>query len=110
LNRCCISYFRQEKRLRLFEGGAENLYETACAPVSDEPDFCVRSDLQAAIDSLGRNSREVVRLHYFFGLSVREIAERVRVSVGAVKVRLHRARNELKDQLIVQHGDFGVQA
>jgi RNA polymerase sigma-70 factor (ECF subfamily) len=110
LQRCCISYFRQEKRLRLFEGGVENLYETACAPDSDEPEFCARSELQVAIDSLGSNSREVVRLHYYFGLSVKEIAARVRVSVGAVRVRLHRARNELKDRLIVQHGDCGVQA
>jgi RNA polymerase sigma-70 factor (ECF subfamily) len=110
LKRCCISHFRQEKRFWLFEADVENLYEIACVPDSDEPEFCARSDLMAAIDSLGHKSREVVKMHYYFGLSVKEIAARVRVSVGAVKVRLHRARNELKARLTVQHGDCGVQA
>jgi RNA polymerase sigma-70 factor (ECF subfamily) len=110
LKRCCITHFRRENRLRLFEGDFENLYEIACVPDSEEPQFCARSDLIKAIESLGSNSQEVVRMHYFFGLSVKEIAVRVRVSAGAVRVRLHRARNELRDRLLVQHGDCEAQA
>jgi RNA polymerase sigma-70 factor (ECF subfamily) len=106
LKSCCVSYFRQKKRLRSFEADIENFGETACVPNSEESEFCAPGDLAAAIDSLGSKSQEVVRMHYFFGLSVKEIAARVRVSDGAVKVRLHRARNELKERLIVRHGDL----
>lgn len=108
LKRCCISHFRQQKRLRLLETEVEILYEIADVPTADEPELCSQSEMSAAIDSLGHNSQEVVRMHYFFGMSVKEIAACVRVSAGAVRVRLHRARNELKCRLAAQGGEFEV--
>jgi RNA polymerase sigma factor (sigma-70 family) len=55
----------------------------------------VRSEL----DALPPGQREVARLYYLGGLSAPEIAELRGETPGAVRVRLHRARNRLRDRL-----------
>jgi RNA polymerase sigma factor (sigma-70 family) len=60
----------------------------------------------AAIDLLPERQREVVLLHYLDGLSCQEIAALIGRSTGAVRVRLHRARAELRERLRVRHPDF----
>jgi RNA polymerase sigma-70 factor (ECF subfamily) len=99
LRRCCFSHFRRRRRERHVTSDVE-----ACAAVelvadSDEPDPVARAELLAAVELLGGKSREVVSLHYFLGLSIKEIAAAVDTSIGAVKLRLHRARIELRNRL-----------
>lgn len=98
LRRCCLAYFREESRRRRFVRELEDhfLIEAPADPVAPEG---ARADLVEAIGTLGGKSRDVVNMHYFLGLSVREIAGAADVSVGAVKVRLHRARNALRESL-----------
>jgi RNA polymerase sigma factor (sigma-70 family) len=55
----------------------------------------VRSEL----DALPPGQREVARLYYLDGLSAAEIGELRGETHGAVRVRLHRARNRLRDRL-----------
>jgi RNA polymerase sigma-70 factor (ECF subfamily) len=50
----------------------------------------------AAVDQLAAAHREVLALRHESGLSLAEIAARLGVSEGAVKVRLHRARAALR--------------
>jgi RNA polymerase sigma-70 factor, ECF subfamily len=57
------------------------------------------ADLLAAVRALGRTDRAVVVLHYLCDLPVAEVAELVRATPGAVRVRLHRARARLADTL-----------
>jgi RNA polymerase sigma-70 factor, ECF subfamily len=58
------------------------------------------SDLvQQAVRDLPDKSREVVVLHYFTGLSHKEIAASLGLSLGAVHGRLVRARRMLADRL-----------
>jgi RNA polymerase sigma-70 factor, ECF subfamily len=52
-------------------------------------------DLRAAIRSLPRRQREVVVLHYFADLPVREIADVLATSEGAVRNALHHGRARL---------------
>ena len=54
--------------------------------------------LQRALDSLSRDSREVLILSRFQELRHEEIARVLDISVGAVKVRIHRAINQLKER------------
>jgi len=45
---------------------------------------------------------EVLELHYYEGLPVRRMAEILGLSTNNVKVRLHRARNALRRDLLAQ--------
>ena len=53
-------------------------------------------ELHALVDALSEKLRETIRLHYFEGYSVNEIAERLSVPVGTVKWRLAQGRKQLR--------------
>jgi RNA polymerase sigma-70 factor (ECF subfamily) len=55
--------------------------------------------LTAALDRLPPSQRMVVVLKDVYGWTHREIAEHLDVSIPATKVRLHRARSTLRNQL-----------
>ncbi|MDY2926039.1 MAG: sigma-70 family RNA polymerase sigma factor [Eubacteriales bacterium] len=55
--------------------------------------------VRKAIDSLDDAYREVVMLHYFSNLTVREISECTGISEGTIKSRLVRARTLLAERL-----------
>ncbi len=75
---------------------------------SDEPNFRVASssagvevriDLDAALETLSEDHRQVIVLREFEQLSYDEIAQVLSVPRGTVESRLHRARAELKQKL-----------
>ncbi len=55
--------------------------------------------VRAAITALADGQRDAVRLFYLQGLSHREVADELGVSIGAVKARLHQARAALAPKL-----------
>ncbi len=73
------------------------------APEADPAGAAIRSDvchsLARAIRSLPDGYREAVVLHYLEGLAAPEVARILRVRVGTVHSRLHRARQLLRQQL-----------
>jgi RNA polymerase sigma-70 factor, ECF subfamily len=62
-------------------------------------DRTFRRQLEEAVDGLSDVYRTVVVLRDIYGMSVQETAEALEISPGAVKVRLHRARKRLRDEL-----------
>jgi RNA polymerase sigma-70 factor (ECF subfamily) len=56
-------------------------------------------DLQAALQLLSEEHREVLVLREFEGMSYDEMAEAIGLPRGTVESRLHRARAELKEKL-----------
>jgi RNA polymerase sigma factor (sigma-70 family) len=56
--------------------------------------------IQEALDSLPEKHREVLTLHYFGGLNSNEMARAMGISPVAVRVRLSRARAQLKEEMI----------
>jgi RNA polymerase sigma factor (sigma-70 family) len=52
-----------------------------------------------ALESLPEGQRDAVLMHYIDGLSCEEIAAVLDSSPGAIRVRLHRARQQLAEQL-----------
>lgn len=56
-------------------------------------------EIQRALDSLTDDLRMVVILSDIEGLAYEEVAQAIRVPVGTVKSRLHRARKALRDRL-----------
>jgi RNA polymerase sigma factor (sigma-70 family) len=77
-----------ERRLvpeRTFDGGA------------DERELL--EVVREAVEILPPGQRDVVLMHYVDGLSCEEIASLLGSSPGAVRVRLHRARRQLREEL-----------
>jgi RNA polymerase sigma factor (sigma-70 family) len=87
------------------DGGPEE------APLSRSPDLVTRTPEENAIrnemvacyldfvDQLPPDHGDVFALSEFEGLSNAEIARRLSLSVGTVKIRLHRARARLNEEL-----------
>lgn len=62
------------------------------APSPDEPELAV----DEALAALPAETRQLLVLHYVEGIPCAELGERLGVSAGAVRVRLHRARARLR--------------
>jgi RNA polymerase sigma-70 factor, ECF subfamily len=60
-----------------------------------EEEQAIIEDVQAAIAQLPPTQREVVELHKLEGMSMADIADRLKIREGAVRVRAHRAYRAL---------------
>jgi len=70
--------------------------------ISTEDFYMQRSrdkEVYAAIMSLPEKFRTPVILYYFEELPIREIADALKLSEGAIKTRLSRGRDQLKNKL-----------
>ena len=64
------------------------------------PDASLRIDLARALESLPAHYLEVVLLRDFEELTISEIAQRLGEQAGAVKSRLHRARELVREYML----------
>lgn len=60
----------------------------------------VRASLRAMVDQLPDKSREALILTEFEGLTQKQLAERLGISVSGAKSRVQRARAQLRDELL----------
>lgn len=95
LTRVCVNESRNLLRSP-FRSRVAELEEAADIQVFDSP---ADGDLFRAVMSLPTKERTVIHLFYYEDLSVAEIAKTLRISPSAVKTRLNRARNKLKEAL-----------
>lgn len=96
-----FSIIRNECRRLLRKGRRENELtdvNTASFAYQSTPDL--RSDLAAAIQSLPEKYREAILLRDFQEYSISEIAQHTRLSRAAVKSRIHRGREMIREYLI----------
>jgi RNA polymerase sigma-70 factor (ECF subfamily) len=70
-----------------------------------EPDPVERDEIKRALGRLTPAQRAAVVLKDVYGFSCQEIGERMGLSEGAVKVRLHRARRQLKELIYGASGE-----
>ncbi len=71
-----------------------------CVFVSSDDAFgTLKADLYGAVMQLSKKERAVIHLFYYEDLSVKDIAKMLKMKESAVKTRLNRARNKLKEQL-----------
>lgn len=66
---------------------------------SAEMDSSEKADLYRAVMQLSKKERAVIHLFYYEDLSVKDIAKMLKMKESAVKTRLNRARNKLKQRL-----------
>lgn len=68
-------------------------------PSGDGGQTILRQEVHEALEELDEQSREIVCLHYFSGLSYEEIARVMDLSTQAIHGRLQRARRKLAETL-----------
>jgi RNA polymerase sigma-70 factor, ECF subfamily len=89
--------FRQHSKVR------PDPVETIEAREGAEDDRIVstveRADLHAALKRLSERDRQLIQLRYDEDLTQEAIARRLGIPDGTVKVRLHRARHKLREEL-----------
>lgn len=83
----------------------QSLVEWSLTPENRLLDGEARAALDAAIQTLPEKLRAVFLLRDIEGLSGEETAEALGLQVGAVKVRLHRARLALRERLAAYFGE-----
>jgi RNA polymerase sigma-70 factor, ECF subfamily len=103
----CASTFLSRSRRRHGEVDLEHAAEVIDDHADRLPEEVLargseRERLTAAIDRLPGALRAVAVLHDVYGLGHEAIGEELRISVAASKVRLHRARRRLREELEVE--------
>ena len=93
------------RRRALLDRSSEEMKREIGEQVGVAPDrLCEAADLQArvlgAIARLSEKNGQAITLYYIDGLSTREIGDFLGVSTGAVDQRLHRGREQLKEEMI----------
>lgn len=68
-------------------------------------DDSATGDLMRAMRQLSPKARATIYLHYQADLSIREVAALTGSSIAAVKVQLHRGRNQLRELLGAEETD-----
>ena len=109
---------RLRKRLKLVEMDgalqametAMNLQSKAPSPEQEVLTHTMKIVLEAAVDKLPELYRSVFMLREIEGMSTAETAECLDLSEEAVKVRLHRARSLLRNEIHVQTGAATAEA
>lgn len=102
----CIDHHRAQTRRRTesLDDPDSGVPEPICSRPSNDPLAQAidreRSELiQNAMSSLSSRQREIVQLHHFGGLKVREAAEKMGVKEGTAKAHLFRALAKLRKVL-----------
>lgn len=87
----------------------EQLFDWCCLPEQDFETGEVKTRLEDAIRGLPEKYKAVFILRELEGLSTQETAVALNLTVGATKVRLHRARLWLREQLSPYFTDMAMQ-
>ncbi len=65
-----------------------------------------KDELHKSIGKLPEKVGTIIRLHYFEGLSIAEIADKMRISVGTVKSQLHDGRRKIRKELCAMNEKY----
>ncbi len=93
----CKDYYRTSKKTQpLNDKDLYIIHENGSEPLGN------LRQLNFALDQLGTSDRELIVMGKFQGLKYLEIAEITNSSLGAVKTKMHRAMQKLKDSYFLK--------
>jgi RNA polymerase sigma-70 factor (ECF subfamily) len=96
-----VSRYRSRRRRQSHESGtADELLGEVASPGSVESAAAAKLEvatLESALGRLPEHNRLALVLRDVYGLSIEEIAQQLKISETAAKVRVHRGRKRLKD-------------
>jgi RNA polymerase sigma-70 factor (ECF subfamily) len=90
---------RARRRTEDLDDHARTLEADGPDPEARAEASVLRDRIRSALEKIPLDQREAVVLMYLHGYSVKDIAERTDASESAVKMRLKRGRDALKDEL-----------
>lgn len=103
-------HLRAQRRSRAPEGDVEALLAQVADPHPEPAEHAAEREQQAVaaavIDSLPEDSREVLLLYYREGQSSRQVAALLGLQDAAVRKRLSRARERVREELLQRLGEF----
>ena len=70
-----------------------------CADITRPSDHATSIDVQKALDSLPAEMREAVELRDLYELTFQQIAQHFNVSISAIKARVYRAHQRMREAL-----------
>lgn len=92
LRHCCLDLVRARRS----PAGALDLADPPAAPPRSVEDW---EELAVALERVGPEQAEILRLKYFGQLSYRELSHALDIPVGTVMSRLHQARKSLAAEM-----------
>jgi RNA polymerase sigma-70 factor (ECF subfamily) len=99
VSNAAMSHLRKRRRFGDLVMDSSDESQEPASPIRVADEAVDRDSLTRALEALPPSMRVVVILKDVYGLSCREIGDQIGASEGAVKVRLHRARKRLKEDL-----------
>jgi RNA polymerase sigma-70 factor (ECF subfamily) len=99
---------RSRRRTEALDDHAPRLEADGPDPEQQAVASAVRDRIRSALEKIPLDQREAIVLMYLHGHSVKDIAERTEASESAVKMRLKRGRDALKDELEPLFAEEGV--
>lgn len=104
-----LNHIRDNKENNKLTGDEANVILDEQYSSKDEPDFSLNEEQQKqllinALDDLPVEVREIVLLYYREEQSTKQVAELLSLSEAAVRKRLSRARELIKQDLLNKHG------
>jgi RNA polymerase sigma-70 factor (ECF subfamily) len=98
--RVCIDLYRRDRRRPLVTDDGDAPERAAADEAADHVERAWEAwEVRAAVDDLRPHERDVIRLAYFEGLSLPEVADRLGMPLGTVKSRSFRAYRRLASHL-----------
>lgn len=98
----CMDYLKKKKRLSFDEFESADFEQVPIDEIELEHKILKEvqlTQLEALLEELKGNDRMILLMRYQDGMSVKQIAETLKVSVSAVKMRLKRSRDRLAELL-----------
>lgn len=71
----------------------------------EEPDWDTPMDVHRALQKLGNQDQLILSLYYYDDFNVRQIAQTLSISEGAVRTRLSRSRDRFKKLYLEEKGE-----
>lgn len=105
-----INEYRKKVNRKVMHDDTENQYfleNVNYSEINDGVGRVAMKEIDSAINSLPENLK-VPFMKSFEGYKYSEIAEELNVPLGTIKIRIHVARQKLKDSLAVYGKDYGM--
>ncbi len=102
---CAVSTLRRYSSFLPLES-VENFVSYEASPEKIYEEVESKTELDNSIDRLPEKVKKIIHLHYYEGLSIVEIADRMRISVGTVKSQLHAGRKKMRKELCAMNEKY----
>jgi len=102
----CKSWWRKQKRqMETIELSKAPLEPVACQYYAQKEQ---KAALWDVVNTLAEKDRDIMTMFYREGYSTKEIGEQMGITQNQVLVRLHRARQKLKEEFIMAHQMYAI--